>query len=111
MKNFKQDIADHGLAQALIDLMEKANAAGEKGMESLNKIFPNIKALTEVLANAKANGAMYLSVTRAMYDSNGTLNDSFAETQKTFDQHWKELKASADVMLITLGDSLLKTFQ
>lgn len=111
MGNFRKEIADRGLAQALIDLMEKANAAGEKGMESLNKIFPNIKALTEVLANAKANGAMYLSVTRDMYDANGTLNKSFEETQKTFDQRWKEFKAQMDVVLITFGNDLLPTLQ
>lgn len=107
MVNFRKDISEQGLGGALLDLMEKANAAGEKGTEALNKIFPNVKALTEVLAIAGSQGENYARITREMHAANGVLADGFAETQKTFDFHWKAFLAESEKVGILIGNVLL----
>lgn len=111
MDNFVKAIKEKGLAQALVDLVEKANQAGDASVNILHDIFPNIRALTEVLAIAKANGTMYIDIAKKMGDTTGELDRAFAQTRQTFNQQWAEFKAQAEALWISLGEALLPTLK
>ncbi len=111
MADFKARMNNEGLGEALLHLMEQANSAGDKGIEALNKVFPNIKALTEVLAIAGSQADNYRRITSELQGAGGTLETSFAAVQKTFTQQWKELTAQVDVVLIQFGNELMPLFK
>lgn len=111
MGNFRHEIADKGLTQALLDLMDKANAAGEKGVDALVKIFPNVRGLVVALADAKVAGTQYLGIAEKIGQASGVVATGFETTQQTFTQRWKDFKATAEVLGITVGSELLPHLQ
>ena len=93
-------------AKALTDLV----AAAEKvpgGMAKLNDVFPNIRALTLVLADAKAQGESFLDTANAIRNSAGTLDTAFTQVQQTWAQQWNEFKASLEAVGIQFGQALM----
>jgi TP901 family phage tail tape measure protein len=110
MQELRDEVANKGLPEALLHL---ANAASQVpgGMDNLEKVFPNIRALTLVLADAVAQGENFADITQKIRGANGTLADSMEETKKTVTQQWNEMKASFQVLAITVGEDLLPTLR
>jgi TP901 family phage tail tape measure protein len=106
MGELRDWIEKDGLAGALIHLTEVAGQVPE-GMDKLNDVFPNVRALTLVLADAKAQSGLYKDITRQIADSNGILGESFIEVEKTWSFQLKRMGASAEVIGIKIGEALL----
>src|SRR5258708_6491789 len=107
MENFRKEMKDRGFTEAMIDLMTKVNAAGDAGISALNKIFPNIKALTVAMGDYIAQGGLVVNIHNELEHSLGTLATSTAELHKTRQFQWDALKAQMDNAWIALRRSVV----
>lgn len=110
MDNFVKEMKDKGMTQAMVDLTEKANQAGDAGTKALNSIFPNIRALTDVLFTYKTNGDLVLDILDKMRQKEDTLGDATALLKTTFNQQWNEMMVSIHNLYIEISTSLLPIF-
>jgi TP901 family phage tail tape measure protein len=111
MVNFRKDIDVRGWTAAMLDLANKATKAGDEGVAALNKIFPNIRALTEVLAVYKLNGDMVVDINKRMYDSEDILGKGTKILSETWGFQWAQMKAVIENLWISLGESLMPVFK
>lgn len=58
VQGLRQEIKEKGLAQALVDLVSKFDGNND----ALAKVIPNIRALSEVLSNAKSQAGEYVAI-------------------------------------------------
>lgn len=107
MENFRKSIAEDGLTKAMTDLSEKAESAGIKGVEALNKIFPNIRALTQALAVYYLNGEKVTEINNEMANGVDVLSESMAYVQQTWDHQWKQMTVAVEVLWVRLSEGLL----
>lgn len=106
MSSVLETIRTKGLTEALLGLVEAAEKM-PGGMEKLNQVFPNIRALTLVLADAKAQGQTFDDITQKIRASMGELDAAFAQTRETWAQQWNELTVAVQVFAIQIGEELL----
>jgi TP901 family phage tail tape measure protein len=107
MENFRKEMKEKGFTAAMIDLMAKVNQAGDAGITALNKIFPNIKALTVAMADYIAQGGLVVDIHKQLEESTGTLDKSTAELHKTWQFQFDAMKAQMDKVWIALSQSLI----
>lgn len=116
MANFREQMkpveqGGKGLTGAMVELMEKVTSAGQAGVDAANKIFPNIRALTEALFTYKINGGMVVNMLEDMNDGQDELAKGTAELQKTWKFQWDQMLVSVNLLWIKLSDSLLPIFK
>ncbi|RPJ39820.1 MAG: phage tail tape measure protein [Planctomycetaceae bacterium] len=99
----RQEIKTKGLAATLVDLMDALGG----NEEALVDIFPEVRALTGVLATAGNQSEEYIKVLDEMNDGLGATDDAFAEASDTFTFKMSQLKSSFDVLKIKVGNELL----
>lgn len=75
----RKKLGTDGLAGTLEMLMEATG--GE--VDELSALFPNIRALTAVLATAGSQGDVYKGVLEEMHNNHGALDEAFKETTKS----------------------------
>lgn len=107
MVNFKKDMAERGMTAAMIDLANSANSAGEAGTKALASIFPNIRALTEILGVYKINGDMVVKTLHDLKDAHGTVENGVKELAKTWEFQWNSMLQELRNVAIELGQSLM----
>lgn len=79
LQKLRQEIQDKGLAAALLDLVSKFDG----NTESLSKIIPNIRALTEALGTGKSQAADYAQILENITSGIGSATAAAFELQKT----------------------------
>lgn len=110
VEQVRKDIADNGLTEALINLIDVAKASPE-GVNSLEKVFGNVRAFVDIMSTAGSQADQYRRITAGIADSNGTIDKAMQELNKTWGQQWKEMAAQVDVLWIRLSDVLLPIFK
>jgi len=111
MKNFRAEMKEKGMVQAMVDLSDAATRAGDEGTEALGKIFPNIRALTQALFVFKTNGGMVIDMMKEMRNGEDDLGNGTRELQKTWDWQWAQMKVSIEKLWISLGEKLMPIFK
>lgn len=99
-------IAQHGLAAALQMIIQHANG----NTEALVKLFPNVRALRDILGTAGVQGKAYadiLNVITNASDGSGRAQKAFTITQKNFEQQLKEVLAQLQVYGIVIGEWII----
>jgi TP901 family phage tail tape measure protein len=84
-------------------------AAGGSDTELVN-MFGSVEAGTAVLALTGSQSDEFTEKTKAMAKAAGATNEAFKIQQATTDAMMKKMKASFDVIMITLGEKLLPIF-
>jgi TP901 family phage tail tape measure protein len=111
VEELRTDVADRGIALVFGELVKNLEEAGIQ----IAEVFPNIRALSGVLATAGSQGEEFVRISEAIANSQGIVREGFEETRKTaafvFAQVFTELKsitAELGLALIPLlKDSLL----
>lgn len=111
IEELRADVADRGIALVFGELVKSLEDAGIQ----IAEVFPNIRALSGVLATAGSQGEEFVRISEAIANSQGIVREGFEETRKTaafvFAQVFTELKsitAELGLALIPLlKDSLL----
>ena len=96
-------IKDKGLLDVLKMLMERTGG----NVEELDKIIPNVRALTGVLSTAKSQGDKYAEVLLKMQNAAGTTDKAFAEMSNTFEFKLKKSQNAIENLGIAVGNKLL----
>ncbi len=96
-------IKDKGLLNVLQTLMERTGG----NVEELDKIIPNVRALTGVLSTAKSQGDKYADVLLKMQNAAGTTDKAFAEMSNTFEFKLKKSQNAIENLGIAVGNKLL----
>jgi TP901 family phage tail tape measure protein len=99
----RQKLSDEGLVSVLELLMEKTKG----NIGELDKIIPNIRALTGVLGVAGKQGGEYARILGTIKDSHGQLESAFGEWGKTTAAQWAQLQAALQSAAVELGTALL----
>ena len=111
MANFRKEMKDKGMVQAMVDLADKTNQYGDASVKAFGQIFPNIRALTQALFVFRENGGMVTNFMKDMNDGVDELAIGTKELHKTWAWQWEQMKVSVEVMWISLSDSLLPMFK
>ncbi len=103
-KTLRDNVAEHGLSAALIDLQAKLGG----NADATGALFGNVRALAGVMGTAGTQANTYKETLAKIGDSTGILNERFAIWKTTMGATWKELIATALVAAVQLGDALSK---
>lgn len=99
----REKLGTDGLAGTLEMLMEATG--GE--VDELSALFPNIRALTTVLATAGSQGEVYKEVLAEMHDAQGALNEAFEETAKSPSFKLQQAMNGINVSMTEIGSVIL----
>jgi len=100
----RKDIAENGLAVALIDLIQRFHG----NTDALEKVIPNIRALAGVLSVAKSQAGEFRQVADEVKASMGHITaEAYALTQSNPGQVFAQFRASAEAAAIEVGIKLL----
>ena len=102
MEDLRRKIKEEGLLSVLQLLME---ATGENS-SVMASLFPNVRALSDVLGTVGSQGEAYVDVLGQMADAGGLVSGALSEMEQTTSHKLAKLKASFDVMLISIGTEL-----
>lgn len=103
VQNVRDAIAKDGLAKFLVDMNDRLNGSSD----ALRQIFPNFRAFTLALADARSQGQDYLKVAEEIRQAHGVFGEGFKQTAQTLTQKWNEIKAALEVVAIRLADALI----
>jgi TP901 family phage tail tape measure protein len=103
---FRKDIEEQGLIQALGNLKEAVN--GNK--VAMAEIFPNIRSLMGVLDLLGKNAEQNREIFHALTDTTGALDDAFESASDTTKFKFAQAVATLKTNMIGLGTSLSSTF-
>ncbi len=98
-EDLRKGIKDKGLLAVLQDLIDLTG--GE--VDQLAILFPNVRALTDVLGSAVAQGDTYVDVLERTNNASGLTAEAFAEMERTSGFATKQMKASLEILAITIG--------
>jgi TP901 family phage tail tape measure protein len=96
-------VATEGIIPALLKVNELTK---EYGVETVAKIFPNIRALAGVLDILGANLGENLKAQEAITNSVGALNHAFNTISKTFQFKVNQLISQTKTLFIELGEAI-----
>ena len=99
----RDEIRTKGLLATLQDLMDKTHG----NVDELVKLFPNVRALTGVLATAGSQGAAYAKILGSMKDATGLTDEAFKRTSAGLAVQTSLLKNNIQAIGITIGEALL----
>jgi TP901 family phage tail tape measure protein len=106
MSDVTKEIEEKGLAQALVHLVQAAQKMPD-GLEELGKVFPNIKALTTVLATAGSQADFLLYIAKQTKEAAGSLEGAWEETKNTWATQWNQIVVAFEVFAIKASETLL----
>lgn len=95
----RKELADQGLIATLTTIRK---AFGDN-LPALSRAFPNIRALRGVLALIGKDSASVDQVFAHLRDTSDSLNTAFGAVSRDTAQHFRQLKASAEVAGISIG--------
>ena len=98
-EDLRRGIKEDGLLAVLQDLIDLTG--GE--VDQLAILFPNVRALTDVLGSAVAQGDAYADVLERTNNASGLTADAFAVMEETSGFALKQLKANMEILAITIG--------
>ncbi len=98
-----QALQTKGLAGFLQDVIDKTDG----NIESMSKLFPNVRGLTGVLSLAGEEGKVFAEQSENMAKSTGAVTEAFDIMIKSAENQAKVLKNNIAVALKPLGDVLL----
>ena len=101
--DLRESIADEGLLATLQNLIDLTG--GET--DQLAILFPNVRALTDVLGSAVAQGETYAGVLERTNNSTGLTREAFAVMAETVGHDIDRLKAMISVFKLEIGTILL----
>jgi TP901 family phage tail tape measure protein len=96
-------VAEKGLAAGFLELTNRLRDAGIQVAE----VFPNLRALSGVLAVTGSQADIFASNTQKISDSLGIVNEGFERTTKEADFLFRQLKTDLGAILTELGIKLL----
>jgi len=100
----KASIHEKGLAQALVELVQKFGG----NEEALAKIIPNVRALTEVLGNAKSQAGEYVAIQERVNSAIGhATDDAFKLVQADPAFVFRQTKTAVAELAMSLVEGLL----
>jgi len=102
-EKLRKALAEQGLVAVLELLMERTKG----NVETLDRIIPNIRALTGVLGVAGKQGGEYARILGTIKDSHGQFEKSFGEWKKTTAGQWEQFTAALKAASVELGQALL----
>ena len=102
-EDLRNDIAERGLDQALIGLIQRFDG----NVEALGKVIPNVEALAGVLGTASAQGVEFAQISENINNALGIVDEGFITTKETAQQQFAEMKAAFDVLVISIGEDVL----
>lgn len=105
--DLRQEIKDRGLADVLITIVKATNG----NVEALGHLFPNIRSLAGVLANAGSQADAYREILGKMTTDTTALADGFTNVSQSASFKWDQLKAQFQQLSLTLGAALLPGVQ
>lgn len=112
MANFRKEMKEKGLTEAMVDLANNVRKAGDAGVSAFAQIIPNIRGLTESFGVYLDNGGMVLDLHEKLLHSTGTIKNGMEETAKTWNFQWAQMKVEVEKVWIALGDAgLLDAFK
>jgi TP901 family phage tail tape measure protein len=97
--DLRKSLSEKGLLATLQDMIELTG--GE--VDQLAILFPNVRALTDVLGSAVAQGDTYVGILERTNNAAGLTNEAFATMQETTGFATKQLKAQLEILAITIG--------
>ncbi len=97
--DLRKSIKEDGLLAVLQDLIDLTG--GE--VDQLAILFPNVRALTDVLGSAVAQGDTYADVLERTNNAAGLTAEAFAVMEETTGFATKQAKASLEILAITIG--------
>lgn len=112
-KQVNIELRDKGLRSTLQDLTDRTDryAKAHGGLkDAIVRLFPNVRALRDVLGTAGVQGKVYADVLKHIEDATkgaGRTAEAFAVTQKTVAFQIKQVRATISELAIRLGDLLL----
>jgi len=93
--------------QGIMALMERMNKLSVAYGETLvAKVFPNIRAMNEVLSLSGNNMKYNSEIIKKITNSTGSLGKAWAEVSETIKVQFDQALAAANVSMITLGKSV-----
>jgi TP901 family phage tail tape measure protein len=102
MEDVRKKVLEEGLLATLQMMMEAVGGNTAK----LAELFPNVRALTDVLSTVGSQGEKYVEVLAAMENASGLTSEAFGVMEATTSHKLASLKASFDVLLISVGAEL-----
>lgn len=110
MSDLVTEMKEKGMAEALLHLVHAAGQT-EEGLQKLSQVFPNIRALTTVLATAGAQEEDFLRISREIRGATGALDQAFDEVSKTWAFQWNQITVIMENFAIQMGDQFLPTLK
>lgn len=103
----RKSVQENGLAETMVGLLETF----EGNDEALSEIIPNVRALSNVLGTAGAQGEAYEQILQNIGKSHGIVKEGFETVGETAQQQWNEAKAALEKAAIELGESTVPMMQ
>lgn len=103
IEEMRRKIREDGLAQALVDLVRLLESTGV----SASDIFPNVRALTNVLGTAAAQGDRYVEIAESIADATGFIDEQFEKIKDDPQIVLNRMAGAAEDLRIELGDLLV----
>ena len=103
VEQLREVVAEKGLAAGFLELTNRLRDAGIQVAE----VFPNLRALSGVLAVTGSQADVFASNTLKISESLGIVNEGFERTREEADFLFRQLKTDLGAILTELGIKLL----
>ena len=103
VEDLRKVVAEKGLAAGFLELTNRLRDAGIQVAE----VFPNLRALSGVLAVTGSQADIFAENTQKISDSLGIVDEGFERTTKEADFLFRQLKTDLGAILTELGVKLL----
>lgn len=97
--------------KGLSGMLEVLNELYQKNEEAVVELFPNVRALTGVLALAGEGAEKYSMAMDEMGKKTGATNGAFEKMNKSSSRQFEMFKNRLNVVMIELGDAILPGVQ
>ena len=95
-------------ARGLAGFLNYVKEATDNNSKSLATLFPNVRALSAVMALTGKQANEYNTILAKMQVEHGAANEAFKKMEKTASVTWKKVIAGAKATAIAFGTGLLK---
>lgn len=104
--DLRYEVKQKGLAQTLLDLMEKFKG----NSEGLSALIPNVRALSAVLGTAGSQGKTYAAIQKSIASASGLVDEGFKRVAEDSGFQFKRTLEQLKNTGIELGNMLLPIF-
>lgn len=96
-------IREKGLMATLEDLIKRADG----NTESLDKLIPNVRALSGVMATAGSQANQYKDILFNVKNAHGEFDEAVRRTEETISARWDKIVAGSKSMALQVGEVML----